>query len=131
MVNMVDSPVERKKYEILKNMNLVPIDVADLKKLNATWFYIKNESNLKFLFCCFKNSASEEKEKKIIARGSSQLKEDFNYKNVVDRLRLSQFETSKLIRKNLIQYIDFETDHILTIFNGQEGGGQSNKFKND
>ena len=64
--------------------------------MNLTQFYLRNVSKLRFLCCCMKRSIKELTEKKIIDRGSEELSYDFNYKNVIDRVRLCQFETDQL-----------------------------------
>lgn len=55
------------------------------------------------------------REKKIIDKGSDQLDEDFNYKNVIDRIRLCQFETKQMQKEKLINYKNFKLKHKLVL----------------
>ena len=52
----------------------------------------------------------------MIDKGSEQLEQDFNYKNLIDRLRLCQYETGKMKAHKVIKYTDFEHDHKLHIY---------------
>lgn len=61
----------------------------DLSKLDLTKYYFRNESYLRFIICCIKRSEKELQEQTLIEKGSEQLICDFNYRNLLDRLRLS------------------------------------------
>lgn len=112
-----DTEVERKKHELLKAFGMSKQDgKLDLSKLSLTQFYFRNESYLRFIICCIKRTEKERNEKKLIDKGSEQLEEEFNYKNLIDRLRLCQYETNKMVKKNVISYLDFETDYKLNIY---------------
>ena len=84
------SEVEEKKAAILKALGMAKADgKLDLSKLSLTQFYFRNESYFRFILCCIKRSTKEMTEKAVIDKGSEQLEEDFNFRNMVDRLRLS------------------------------------------
>lgn len=52
----------------------------------------------------------------VIDKGSEVLMEDFNFKNILDRTRLSEFETKILDSKNIINYNDYKQDHVILLF---------------
>ncbi len=60
------------------------------------------------LLCCIRRSEKELKEKNIIDQGNNKLEEDFNFRNVIDRMRLCQFETKQLRRKDIVSYSKFD-----------------------
>lgn len=84
-----DTEVERRKHAILKLLNLSKEEgQLDLSRMSLTRFYFRNESYIRFSLCCIKRSPKELVEKELLDKGSAQLEEDFNYKNLIDRLRL-------------------------------------------
>lgn len=85
----------------------------DLAQMNLTIFYFRNESWTRFLLCCIRKSTKELREKMILDRGSEQLKDELNFKNVIDRIRLCQFETKHAKDKNLYPYQKFDTQNEL------------------
>lgn len=51
----------------------------------------------------------------MIARGTAQLREDFNFRNIMDRVRLSRYETKKLADAGSIDYTNYNKDYIVKI----------------
>lgn len=72
--------------------------------MSLTSFFLKYESCLSGLFakCGLKPSVNEEQEKLVIDKGSKQLEEDFNYKTLMDRMRLCEYETTQLEMSNTV-----------------------------
>lgn len=89
--------------------------MLELKNMNLTQFYFRNESPFRILCCCIKRSVKELSEKKLIDRGTVELEQDFNYKNVIDRMRLCQFETDQMNNNQMLNYDDFSLDNKIRV----------------
>ena len=84
--------------------------------LNLTWFYIKYESSLKCLIqFCFKPTKKEENDNQAIIKGAEAFDFEFNYKNIVERMRLSNFETLQHENKNNVNYQNFKDEREIVI----------------
>ena len=72
------------------------------------WFYLKYESCIKSLIQkCFKTTQTELSDNVAIFKGSEAFNYEFNLKNLLDRQRLSNFETEQFEQNKNISYKDF------------------------
>ena len=79
----------------------------DLSEMNLVWYYIRNISAMRYFLICHKRSERMKLEKRMIETGGKLLKKDFNYKNLIDQLRLSQYETVQHKKKKNVDYSNF------------------------
>lgn len=93
----------------------------DLSKMNVNWYYLKYESVLGSLIKkCFKVTERETFEKNVLDKGSDQLLEDFNYRHIMERIRLCNYESGFLNKKHLVGYCGFPQMRVLTINDGED-----------
>ena len=87
----------------------------DLHNIHLSLYYFRNLSSLSIFGCCFKKSTEELKEKAIIDLGMTKLKNDLNFQNLLDRIKMSQHETVQLHEKKIINYDEFEFNEPVKI----------------
>ena len=68
--------------------------ILEHQTLSTVWFYLKYESSFKSLLQkCFKTNKREFDDNMAIFKGSKAFDFEFNFRNVLDRMRLSNFES--------------------------------------
>lgn len=73
--------------------------VLDFSKMNLAWYYVRYEScvsmllDISFGLLRIKQPDVEYVEQLVFDKGSETLDEDFNFTNLIERQRLSNFET--------------------------------------
>lgn len=89
---------------------------------HATWFYMKYVSSLSCIFqVCSKPTKQDENDNQAIVKAQQAHDFEFNYKNIVERMRLSNFETIQHEYNNNVNYNDFKDEReILINSQGQE-----------
>ena len=67
------------------------------------------------LLCITKSSKKEQLQLKVINKGSEALEDEFNYKKIIERWRLSIFETKIHDLKNHVNYNEYKQDYVIMI----------------
>ena len=89
--------------------------ILDLSKINLTWLYFRNESILRFFCICFRKNNKELQIKILIDEGIEELENDFNFKNLMERYRKCEFESSCHHMNKAIDYSSFNETKTIQI----------------
>lgn len=80
-------------------------NILDLKLAKLSWFYLKYESCLKTIIQKFsKTTRSDYNQNIAIFKGTEKYNSEMNFRIILDRIRLSNYESNQLDTKKAVCY---------------------------